>query len=165
MSIPEEWIRDKGEELPLPGIDLTPRQLFWVNWGQVWCSKYREAAMKQQIKTGAHSPGNFRIMGPLMNSPEFAEAFKWVIDVVAFDVVFAAVPPPFAYAGVFVVVLVDASTAADVSSSGSCMKYEAYKNIHSKPACFSNVKKFFRNKTFKKYVNFFVSTGAAWDLT
>ena len=23
-------------------------QMFWVSWGQVWCAKYRDAALKKQ---------------------------------------------------------------------------------------------------------------------
>ncbi len=48
-KITEDWVKDNEEEAGLPGFDFNPRQLFWISWGQVWCSKYREAAMKNQV--------------------------------------------------------------------------------------------------------------------
>ena len=67
----KEW-----EEQRLPGHDFTPKQLFWMSWAQVWCSKWRDEKLKKQIKTGVHSPGEFRIIGSLSNNDEFAKDFN-----------------------------------------------------------------------------------------
>lgn len=50
--------------------------MFWISWGQLWCSKYRDDTLKEDIKTGTHSPGEFRIKGPLSNNREFAKDFR-----------------------------------------------------------------------------------------
>ncbi|TRY72219.1 hypothetical protein TCAL_03874 [Tigriopus californicus] len=70
------WVSRHGEEPMLPGISHSPRQLFWVSAANIWCSKYRPKALEQRIKTGAHSPGRFRIKGPFSNSREFAKDFE-----------------------------------------------------------------------------------------
>ncbi|XP_049843202.1 neprilysin-2-like isoform X5 [Schistocerca gregaria] len=69
--------RRTGKSEPrLPALSgLSPRQMFWVSAAQTWCSKYRTEAMRQRITTGVHSPGRFRVLGPLSNRPEFAEDF------------------------------------------------------------------------------------------
>ena len=63
-------------EARLPGFDYTPEQMFWISWGQVWCAKWKDGQLKSQVLTGSHSPGEFRINGPLSNNPNFAEDFK-----------------------------------------------------------------------------------------
>ena len=72
----EMFIRDNGEEETLPGLEYTARQLFWINWGQVWCSKFRDGAMENQIKTSSHSPGLYRVIGTVSNSEQFSKDFK-----------------------------------------------------------------------------------------
>ena len=58
------WTQHKGEEKRLPGLDLSPKQLFWVGAANVWCQKYRPKSLEMRIRTGAHSPGPFRVKGP-----------------------------------------------------------------------------------------------------
>jgi len=70
------WVERNGEEKVLPGTNLTPRQLFWVSAANVWCTKYRPKSLEMSIRTGAHSPGPFRVKGPFSNSKEFAKDFK-----------------------------------------------------------------------------------------
>jgi len=70
-----QWVRDNGDEEGLPGLDLTPKQLFWVGVGNVWCEKYRPNMQVMQIKTGYHSPSEFRVKGPLSNLKEFSQDF------------------------------------------------------------------------------------------
>ncbi|XP_065061388.1 endothelin-converting enzyme 2-like isoform X2 [Rhopilema esculentum] len=72
----QEWVKANGEEKRLPGIDLSPEQLFFVGFAQVWCSKYRESAAISQIENGVHSISKFRIIGTLHNSDDFARVFK-----------------------------------------------------------------------------------------
>ena len=67
---------EKWEEKMLPGHGFTPRQMFWISWGQVWCTKWRDEALKYQIKTDPHSPGEFRIKGSLSNNADFAKDFN-----------------------------------------------------------------------------------------
>ncbi len=70
-------MKDNEAEASLPGLShLSPEQMFWVSWGQVWCTNYRDASLKDQIETGSHSPGVYRILGPLSNSEEFNADFK-----------------------------------------------------------------------------------------
>ena len=71
----ENWVQENGEEPKLPGLPFTPKQLFWINWGQVWCAKYRDSKLKNTILTGTHSPNMFRIIGPLSNFREFSRDF------------------------------------------------------------------------------------------
>jgi len=59
-----------------PVIDgMTGDQRFFLAWAQVWKSKYRDEAMINQIKTGPHSPPQYRINGPLRNLSEWYLAF------------------------------------------------------------------------------------------
>ncbi|KAI5630566.1 VLP3p-2, transcript variant X2 [Venturia canescens] len=70
------WAERNGQEAKLPGIDRTPQQMFWISAANTWCSAYRPEALKLRITTGFHSPGEFRILGPLSNMPEFAKDFN-----------------------------------------------------------------------------------------
>uniref|UniRef100_A0A8C4MX16 Neprilysin n=1 Tax=Equus asinus asinus TaxID=83772 RepID=A0A8C4MX16_EQUAS len=71
----QNYVKKNGEEKLLPGIDLNHKQLFFLNFAQVWCGTYRPEYAINSIKTDVHSPGSFRIIGTLQNSPEFSEAF------------------------------------------------------------------------------------------
>ncbi len=64
----------KGKERPL--IDgLTPEQRFFISWSQVWKTKTREDQMKLRVQSDPHSPGEFRSFAPMLNLPQFYEAF------------------------------------------------------------------------------------------
>ena len=56
--------------------DTTGDQRFFYGWAQVWQSKMRDEAAKQQVATDPHSPAEFRVIGPLRNSDAWYEAFK-----------------------------------------------------------------------------------------
>merc|ERR1712048_1141879 len=71
----ERWVKRHGNENRLPGLDLNQTQLFWLSSANVWCSKYRPKSLERRIRTGAHSPGMFRVKGPFSNSKEFATDF------------------------------------------------------------------------------------------
>ncbi|MBK7144465.1 MAG: hypothetical protein IPH76_04400 [Xanthomonadales bacterium] len=56
------------KEQPQPKIDgLTPQQRFFHGWAQIWRRNYTDEALKIQVNVGPHSPGKFRVNGPLSN--------------------------------------------------------------------------------------------------
>lgn len=73
----QAWTQRHGEEYRLPGLEkYSPRQLFWLSAANTWCAVYRNEAIKLRITTGFHSPGRFRVIGPMSNMEEFAKDFK-----------------------------------------------------------------------------------------
>ncbi|SEU24631.1 M13 family metallopeptidase [Stigmatella erecta] len=59
-----------------PVIDgFTGTQRFFLGWGQVWRSLFRDEYLRQMLVTDPHSPGPFRVNGVVRNMPEFYEAF------------------------------------------------------------------------------------------
>jgi predicted metalloendopeptidase len=61
---------------PAPVIaGRTPEQRFFVANAVVWRTQQRAEALEQQIRTGQHSPGPYRVRGPMANMPAFAAAF------------------------------------------------------------------------------------------
>ena len=76
IFVSEKRTQRHGQEDILPGLNLNQRQLFWLSAANVWCSKYRPKALERRIRTGAHSPGMFRVKGPFSNSREFARDFN-----------------------------------------------------------------------------------------
>ncbi|MEY3084100.1 MAG: hypothetical protein RL037_280 [Bacteroidota bacterium] len=55
---------------------FTPAQRFFIAYGQLWKIKYRDEELKKMIATDPHSPGMYRVNGPLKNCPEFFQAFS-----------------------------------------------------------------------------------------
>ena len=54
---------------------LTANQRFFVSFGMIWRGNFTDKSMKQQLLTNPHSPGKWRVIGTLSNTPEFYEAF------------------------------------------------------------------------------------------
>ena len=84
-----------GPEPALPGLtQFTPEQMFFVSFSQVWCeiatpesllgqvgiAGYLQLASNKhvlvQVLGDPHSPGKFRVWGPLSNSPDFVREFQ-----------------------------------------------------------------------------------------
>ncbi|SFT34668.1 endothelin-converting enzyme Metallo peptidase. MEROPS family M13 [Lishizhenia tianjinensis] len=62
----------EGEEIK----GFTPAQRFFIAYAQLWKINYTEAELKNRLENDPHSPGMYRVNGPLMNCPEFFEAFQ-----------------------------------------------------------------------------------------
>jgi putative endopeptidase len=52
-----------------------PEAQFFLAWGQLWCSNFREEISRSLIRTDVHAPAKFRVNGVVRNMPEFAAAF------------------------------------------------------------------------------------------
>ncbi|CAF1624746.1 unnamed protein product [Rotaria sp. Silwood1] len=74
----QNWIRTHpNEDKKLSGLsEYSAEQMFFINYGQIWCSKMTDANALNRILTGVHSPGEFRARGPTSNFDEFDRAFK-----------------------------------------------------------------------------------------
>ena len=60
-----------------PVLDgLSGEQRFFLADAQVWRSKQREDALRNQVTVDPHSPGRFRIIGPLRNVEAWYKAFN-----------------------------------------------------------------------------------------
>lgn len=55
---------------------FTPEQRFFLSWATIWRTKFTDDALRNQIKTGPHSPGMYRAVMPLQNLDTFYEAFN-----------------------------------------------------------------------------------------
>lgn len=60
----------------LPGLPFTQDQLFWLSAAQTWCSVERTEVKKILIATDNHALSQFRVLGTLSNSKEFANDFN-----------------------------------------------------------------------------------------
>uniref|UniRef100_A0A1A9VUG9 Endothelin-converting enzyme 1 n=1 Tax=Glossina austeni TaxID=7395 RepID=A0A1A9VUG9_GLOAU len=76
----KKWVRQHGPELLLPGLNLTHDQLFFLNYAQIWCGSMRPEDALTKIRSSVHSPGSIRVLGPLSNSKDFAEAYQCTPD-------------------------------------------------------------------------------------
>ncbi|MBY9062990.1 peptidase M13 [Sphingomonas yunnanensis] len=60
-----------------PVIDgFTGDQRFFLGWGQVWRTLFRDEALRQQLVSDPHSPGQIRAVNPLRNVDAWYAAWK-----------------------------------------------------------------------------------------
>lgn len=67
---------DGEEEVVLPALNATHDQLFFIGAAQSWCEFATDQALVSSVLTNSHSPHEFRVIGPLSNTPQFAQAFN-----------------------------------------------------------------------------------------
>jgi putative endopeptidase len=68
----ENALKGKAVE-PIDGF--TPEQRFFLSYAQLWRNNTRPERLRLQVKTDFHSPGEYRINGPLRNLQAFYDAF------------------------------------------------------------------------------------------
>ncbi|KAL7639847.1 UNVERIFIED_CONTAM: hypothetical protein RMT77_009260 [Armadillidium vulgare] len=72
-----EWAKQHPQhEQMLPGLNLTPPQMFFLGFGQVWCSAMTKEIAHLEILRDSHVLPEFRVRGSLSNSHEFAHAYN-----------------------------------------------------------------------------------------
>jgi len=59
---------------------FTPDQQFFLGWGQFRGDAIRPEAQRSMVQGGPHPTGQYRVIGPLSNMPQFAAAFGCKAD-------------------------------------------------------------------------------------
>jgi putative endopeptidase len=65
----------KGKPVPQSIGGFTPEQRFFLSFAQIWRNLYRPELTRLISLTDSHSLPHWRVVGPLVNIPEFARAF------------------------------------------------------------------------------------------
>ena len=55
---------------------FTPEQRFFLSLAQLWRTNWRDAELLRRLTVDPHSPGQYRAVGPHVNTPEFYQAFE-----------------------------------------------------------------------------------------
>ncbi|XP_023334270.1 neprilysin-2 [Eurytemora carolleeae] len=69
----ERLMKKEGKEQFLPGLQYTPRQLFWISVASLQCNAIRDKQLLNIVLTGTHTLSRFRVNGPLSNQKEFSK--------------------------------------------------------------------------------------------
>ena len=69
----QNFYKKNGRPEDIDGF--TAEQRFFISWATVWRTLSRDEALRTQIKTDPHAPGNIRAVQPLLNVDAFYEAF------------------------------------------------------------------------------------------
>ncbi len=64
------------DDVPAEIDGYTQSQRFFMSWATIWRTKYKDEALRTQIKTDPHAPGMYRAVGPIINMDEFYNAFE-----------------------------------------------------------------------------------------
>ena len=72
------FYKENGKPGPIDGF--TPEQRFFMSWGTIWRTKYKDEALRSQVLTNTHSPGMYRAFAPLTNIDAFYDAFGVTAD-------------------------------------------------------------------------------------
>ena len=57
-------------------LGFTPEQRFFIAMAQIYKINFTEQELKNRLSNDPHSPGIYRVNGPLMNFPAFFDAFE-----------------------------------------------------------------------------------------
>ncbi|KAF5583247.1 endothelin-converting enzyme 1 [Fusarium pseudoanthophilum] len=72
----KKWESEKGQAKNLPGLqDFTHEQLFFIKWGQTWCSNVPPKLALTLLEDDIHGPAPARVELPLKNTVGFNKAF------------------------------------------------------------------------------------------
>jgi putative endopeptidase len=68
----------KTDECKLGGkkFGFSPEQRFFIALGQIYKINFTDQELKNRLMNDTHSPGKYRVNGPLMNFAEFQNVFK-----------------------------------------------------------------------------------------
>jgi endothelin-converting enzyme/putative endopeptidase len=66
---------EKDRKLAETKDGFTPEQRFYIGFAQVWCQNQTPQSARQLAKTDPHSPGQYRVIGAVQNSADFAKAW------------------------------------------------------------------------------------------
>jgi predicted metalloendopeptidase len=69
-------MRDAKEDAAKKTDGFTPAQRLFIGFAQVWCENVTDQRARELALTDPHSPGKFRVVGTIRNSPQFREAFN-----------------------------------------------------------------------------------------
>ena len=77
LNIAYTALQNATSDKPDPGYDgFTQDQRFFLSWAQIWRVNATDEFLRKQVMTDPHSPGQFRVNGPLANMPQFYKAFN-----------------------------------------------------------------------------------------
>jgi predicted metalloendopeptidase len=68
--------KDTPTEYQVGGKTTSAEKLFWLAYGQTWCSLSDPKAIMVRIRSDPHSPSRARVEGPVQNTKEFSDVMK-----------------------------------------------------------------------------------------
>jgi putative endopeptidase len=69
----QNYIKKNPQPATISGF--TPEQRFFLAWANIWKNNIRDEELKNRLVTDPHSPGKYRVNGPLSNVETFYKAF------------------------------------------------------------------------------------------